>query len=507
MPYSSKESQINETLNVLLSFGAEIEEVKSGLKNISVLPGIIDYCRKKTADPKSDLTDLLFSYYILGQALSTKRCLTTSPAEVQFNSGDVWLEVLCYRKIFELFERVLERKIVSVIHTAVMFKYQAHVHLGNIYDHYGRFQDALCQYFLAAQLNAGDYMWEYNIGFALASTHGYYEKRVEGLIITRAKSILQKYLDKPETMQSCQEIYSRLEHIQVPPIDKDIEVSYPDSEKGAYNRWVNKHRLRLNAYNDINPYSKNAQDDSLFPQGVFSPKSDVEFGNRIFALYNGIKQEYVSARYMLYCYFENSGKRHFSDDNVILADNNDYANYSYNLEMAKSSFRSLYSILDKIAFIINEYLSIGLDYKQVAFSSIWYTDKSRVTLREEIISNKSVYSLAGLFFIRNDIYGGGNDFVQDFGASLLNPIRNAMEHRSIRIVDSGNMDDSGYILTISRASFEQAAFCLIRSVRQAIFCLTNMINHIEYDKKQKIGELGQLIVSQHTAVIDDKDKI
>ena len=56
-------------------------------------------------------------------------------------------------------------------------------------------------------------------------------------------------------------------------------------------------------------------------------------------------------------------------------------------------------------------------------------------------------------------------------------------------------------------SFEEAAFCLIRSVRQAIFCLTNMINHIEYDKKQEIGELGQFIVQRHAAVIDDADKI
>ncbi len=163
--------------------------------------------------------------------------------------------------------------------------------------------------------------------------------------------------------------------------------------------------------------------------------------------------------------------------------------------------------LDKIAYIINEYLSLGVSPKKISFSSIWYKDIKTRVIREDILKQKSIYSLAGLFFIRNDIFGGSSDFTQDSDTRLLNQIRNAMGHRAINITDNGAIDDSGFILKISRADFEKASMSLIHSVKQAIFCLTNMINHIEYDKKLRIKSQDQIIIPQHVESIRDDDKI
>ena len=82
-----------------------------------------------------------------------------------------------------------------------------------------------------------------------------------------------------------------------------------------------------------------------------------------------------------------------------------------------------------------------------------------------------------------------------------------MEHRSISIVAEGEFDDSGLVLKVSRKDFEEIAFSLMRTVRQAIFCLVNMVNHNEYDKQQQIKENGQLIVPQEVSILRDDQKV
>ena len=265
--------------------------------------------------------------------------------------------------------------------------------------------------------------------------------------------------------------------------------------------------MRLNSYNDINPHSLISQDDSLYFNAVFSPKQDPEFGYRIFSLLNEIKQEYVSARFMLYQYFTNSGTIHFSDKSVRLSDNADYSNYSYHIEVAKSSFRALYSLLDKIAYALNEYLGLGVSGMNVSFKDIWYSDKKKRTLRKEITNQETAHSLAGLLFIRNDIYGGDECYLQDEKTLRLKAVRNAMEHRAIIVTDDGAFDDSGVTLKISRTDFEETAMTLIHTVRQAIFCFVNTVNHIEYDKKMSIKKADQLVIPQPVSTMEDKDKV
>lgn len=119
----------------------------------------------------------------------------------------------------------------------------------------------------------------------------------------------------------------------------------------------------------------------------------------------------------------------------------------------------------------------------------------------------SLTSLSGLLFIRNDVYGGDENYLQDEGSIRLQSIRNAMEHRSIAIVAEGEFDDSGLILKVSRKDFEDIGLSLIRTVRQAIFCLVNMVNHNEYDKKREIQECGQMIIPQEVSVIRDERKV
>lgn len=507
MDFSTKESQVTEKSLKLRDFSIIIESVKGGARPLDSLNPIIEVIDGWLKDGELNLFDKMMSYFILGHCYNTKRCLTLSPEKANYNDSLVWKEVFCYRTTMRLAGEVGKRELVALYRAVIDTRYQALVHLGGVYDHFGRFQQAQNLWLQAGHLRSDDYMWRFNIGFSLGSTHGYYERRAEPFVLAHAQALLKQYINKPETTRSATELYGRIKDFKTPDISEDKVVEYKKTEEGRYNQWVNDHWLRLNSYNDINPHSTIAQDDSLYFNAVFSPKQDPDFGYRVFALLNEIKQEYVSARYMLYRYFTESGGTHFSDKGVKLSDNADYSNYSYHIEVAKSSFRALYSLLDKIAYALNEYLSLGVASNNVSFKDIWYFDKKKRTLRKEITAYDTVYSLAGLLFIRNDIYGGDEYYLQDEDTLRLKAVRNAMEHRAIIITDDGTYDDSGVALKMSRSEFEETAMALIRTVRQAIFCFVNMVNHIEYDKKQSIKKAGQMVIPQAVPTMEDEEKI
>lgn len=507
MDFSTKESLVTEKSLKLRDFSSVIEMVKSGQEPLGKLNPIIDDVDGWLKEGDLNLFDKLMSFFVLGHCYNTKRCLTLDAGKASYNDSLVWKEVFCYRSTLRLSNEVRKRNLIALYRTAIHTRYQALVHLGGVYDHFGRFQEAQYLWLQAAQLIKNDYMWRFNIGFSLGSTHAYYERRAEPFVLAHALSILKQYVNKPETKRSATKLYESIKGFKTPDISDDKEIEYTDTEEGRYNQWVNENWLRLNSYNDINPHSTIAQDDSLYFNGVFSPKQDPDFGYRVFSLLNEIKQEYVSARYMLYKYFMESGETHFSDKGVRLSDNADYSNYSYHIEVAKSSFRALYSLLDKIAYALNDYLGLGVSSNSVSFNDIWYSNKTKRTLRKEITNQESVYSLAGLFFIRNDIYGGNEEYLQDENTLRLKSVRNAMEHRAIIVTDDGMFDDSDIALRMSRKDFEKTSMTLIRTVRQAIFCFVNMVNQIEYNKKKSINKARQMVIPQEVLSVEDKDKV
>ena len=506
MTETLRESQVTEISDKLRVYSQLIEEVKIGQVDVSELDSMTDTIERWLLEGQLNTFDKLMSYYVLGHAYCTKKCQLYAPSEAMYNNHIAMKEIYYYRMTLFVVNGIMQKKLLSLFCTALRCAYQAYVHLGNVYDHIGRHQDALHSYSLARTLMPNDYMWKFNIGFSLGNMYGYYEIRTQPFVIEKAKEFLKPFLDKPETSHSALEVYKKIERLNTPFKVIDENYVYNETEKDMYSMWVNDHCLRLNAYNDVNSHSKLAQEDNLYCESIFTPKGQEKSSFRLISMLNEIKQGYVSARYMLYEYFQKSGSCHFSDDNVILLDNYQYSNYSYNVELAKAAFRSLYSLLDKIAFALNDYLSLGIKGKNISFNSFWYSDKKKRTLRPEILSYTEVISLAGLLFIRNDIYGGSDSFLQAEETKSLQMVRNAIEHRSIQIIDQGVMEDKSTVLYISREDFEEVSMNLIRTVRQAIFCFVNAISHISYDKIQEAKEHG-LVMSQYYDDVPDCEKV
>ena len=502
-----KESEITETTQMLQEYGSDIDDVLAGKKGIDSLETIISVVSKLLGDGNLNLFDMMLANYLLGESYNVQIIKTFSPQEAQFNNPIVWKSVYYYRMALLYVEGIIEKKQVALFVTAKNYRYNALIKLGNVYSHMGRLQDGIGCYKGAALLYPNDYSWKFHFGFTLFNTHSYYERAAEGFVVSLMKDLLSDCLDKKEYSQSANYVYGIIKDWQSPDLNDDRLTNYEVTEEGEYNHWVNRNILRLNAYNDINFTSTLCQEDSLFFDGVFSPKTEPDSWRRLFQMLNEIKQEYVSARYMLYSYFRKSGSNHVSDKNVRLADLYDRSNYSFHLELAKSAFRSLYSILDKIAFALNDYLDLNMNPERVNFSNVWYENSKSYRIKEEIQKYKSLYSLTGLLFIRNDIYGGADDYLQAEETKLLKKVRNAIEHRAIIIVDDGLLEDDGSVLNISRMEFERVSINLIKTVRQAIFCFVNAVNHIEYDKKLEITKNGQMIIPQEIDSIKDDEKV
>lgn len=501
-----KEAEVTKVSEKLRDFGLVVDEVKYGRSSIKDIDSIVATVEGWLQDENLNTLDRLMSYYVLGQAYNTKKCLTVNPSQAMFNNSLVLKEIFCYRKTLSIAEEIRERGIWVLYKTVLGCIYQAYVYLGNFYDHLGRHQDAQYSYLLAAQMMPSDYMWKFNVGFSLGGMFGYYENRVKPFVVEQAKALLKPYLDRPETTSSAKQMWERISPLKTLPLSDDREYEYTNTEEDRYAQWVNDHFLRLNAYNDVHPHSLLSQDDSLYFESLFYEKERFEESQRMMALLNEIKQEYVSARYMLYSYFVNSGTIHFSDSNVKIADVYDLCNYSYNIELAKAAFRALYSLLDKIAFALNEYLGLGIKGKDVSFSTFWYSERKTRVLRQEILVHSAVISLAGLLFIRNDIYGGDESYLQADETKLLQKVRNAMEHRAIQIVDQGIFEDKGSVLFISREEFEKVSMNLIRTVRQAIFCFVNTVSHISYDQAEEAKKHG-IVMEQFFDGVEDEDKV
>lgn len=501
-----KESVVTKTSKKLELFGFVIDEVKCGRKSIGEIDSIVRTVEGWLHDSQLNTFDRMMSYYVLGQAYNTKKCLTLSPSQAMFNQPLALKEIFCYRKILNIAEEIREKGICVLYNTAIGCVYQAYVHMGNVYDHLGRHQDAQYSYLLAAHMMPSDYMWKFNVGFSLGGMFGYYENRVKPFVVEQAKELLKPYLDRPETTFSAKQMWEKISPLKTLPLSEDKEYDYADTDEDKYAQWVNDHFLRLNAYNDVHSYSLLSQDDSLYFESLYYKRERFEDSQRLMALLNEIKQEYVSARYMLFSYFVNSGTIHFSDSNVKIADVYDLCNYSYNIELAKAAFRALYSLLDKIAFALNDYLELGVKGKDVSFSTFWYGERKKRTLRTEILNHSTVISLAGLLFIRNDIYGGDEAYLQAEETKLLQKVRNAMEHRAIQIVDQGIFEDRESVLFISRKEFEKVSMNLIRTVRQAIFCFVNAVSHISYDQAKEAKKHG-IVMQQFFDEVKDEDKV
>ena len=278
----------------------------------------------------------------------------------------------------------------------------------------------------------------------------------------------------------------------------------------AYRSWCLKHRLFLCPLNDLGPYLGAAADDLMLPPLMerFDDRPDGHLPPPIVGFFSQMKQEYVSARFMLFEGMSNSSI-HFSDRDVALTDTLDYPLYSLASERVRTAFRVAYSLLDKVAFLVDRYWNLRKIPEKISFKNVWMVEgKSRLLPRFAELDN---LPLRGLYWLSKELFDDQLRQSTAADARELHITRNALEHTYLRVsegwakpftLDRANGSEFG--LSIGSDELEAKAIRVMQMARSALLYVSLAIGVEE--RKREIETPGKIGSSMPLYFLAEKRK-
>jgi tetratricopeptide (TPR) repeat protein len=308
------------------------------------------------------------------------------------------------------------------------------------------------------------------------------------------RAVKLKHTLHQDAAKGFQELHDWLENLVKGNFPKTYHDTYPEldnydlgenPELVAYRLWCLENKLYVNPLNDLGPHKTGCHDCLNLPTLILPANRPPVAIN----LFNQIKQEFATARYSFYR-SENYAGQHLSDFDVPLVDTMEMLDYSYHTEQLKTSFRLAYSILDKIAYLLNDYLELGIPANKVSFRTLWFTDKKRLRPFFETSEN---WSLRGLFWVAQDLYEKDDEFgtVLEPEAREVALIRNYIEHKGFKITSDftpffPTFTEADVSYAIKRTDFTKKTLRLLKLARAAMMYTAFAISHEE--KKKDFGD-------------------
>lgn len=490
-----------EPILILENLGELIEKAREE-NNLTELEKLIGILSKYTDNPKFNLREKGLLNYFIGNAWSYIQ-------RIKFPDEEFPLETI------ELEKQIIHLRIAYnfISQTDDNFnKCQILTNLGNLFSHIGRLSESQNFFNQCLELDKNFGMAVGNRGFGL-----YYYARVvfepvhQFIFMQYARRDLLKAISSTQVYKEAKYAFANMVQSieQAFPLSelndfKNYDDFYTDlnGEEKEYREWCAENKLFINPLNDILTQSVVAQDF------LFIPTMILKSGDKLFyhSMFNQLKQEYTTARFLYYESIKNY-LPHYADKGVVLMDTLDYSVYSISLEKIKIAFRVCYSLFDKIAYFINIYLSLCLDKNRVTFRTIWYNNLDKKKgLNSQLLTTKN-WAMRGLFWLSKDFYE------ETLGKSIepeskeIATIRNFIEHKSFKIVESGNYDwtEKTETFEIDRSLFYDKTFKLLELGRSALMYLSFLV-YDEETKKHSENPIQQTM-SIDFLKIDDDEKI
>ncbi len=288
---------------------------------------------------------------------------------------------------------------------------------------------------------------------------------------------------------------------------KEYTEEFTTLKQKKYLEWCAKNRLFLNDMNDVCEYQIAYRDVFVLPPFVCSFNSALNMyeGLAYHGNYDELKNDYCYARYLIFSSKDipNDTPHMFNSTYQHVEDMTHSIN---NLKVAqyKSAFRTLYSLFDKIAYLISRFFDLN-DLKHDHLISIDTLFRDITGKKTEWRPNKKLKDsnnrfIHAVFYILKDIRKvGSSDSVArwlDPDAVAFAEIRNALEHRSLKIVD-----DFGYELATSPVhnASEHEKY---KNLQEETHTLSNKITEIDLKLKQAEKENDCCLAMQFKEEID-----
>jgi hypothetical protein len=233
-------------------------------------------------------------------------------------------------------------------------------------------------------------------------------------------------------------------------------------EERNYRRWCLVNCLFLNPFNDLGPYTVAAADSMVLATHVVR----VDAPHKFESFFDQMKQEYVSARWLLYEGLTTETP-HFSDRDVVLGATEPRPSLSLAIEKIKSAYRISYSLFDKIGFFLVAYMELGIPERQITFRTLWRRENKPIRKEFDLTGN---WGFCALYWLAKDFSEKENDEVSEPQARGLSEIRNHIEHKYLRVTLAESpttpLDDLASM--VSREQFQAKAIHLLKLARSAL---------------------------------------
>ncbi|MDD3813577.1 MAG: LA2681 family HEPN domain-containing protein [Desulfocapsaceae bacterium] len=475
--------------NQLNNLGSEID-VAIEESDVLALNALIDRCNK--ALESTDFQNRAIIHFFKANCYSALAGMQSGEPDYMWSwqQNDKVLEILSLRRAvsepeFSNLDPIFQCKILT--------------NLGSSLDQFGRFIEAIQAWDSALAIVPNFAMALGNKGVGVIYyAQSLYDHGHAGILFAHAKGDLKESISEgalwdsglhPEAEKYFRQNYNGAEDY-LEKIDYDFKFDLDQWPIGvnkkdvAYRTWCLRHGLFLSPLNDVCRKSASARDVLHLPSHTYKINEEPRFPN----YYNILKQEYVTARFML---FESSGKEseHISDHDVLLLNGFDGVQFGYRSEQLKTAYRLAYSLFDKIALFLNEYYEVGLKTSAVSFRSIWGQIKNKKFELYHCFEGSKNWPLRGLYYLSKDLFD--DDFVDVSlpEAKELAGLRNRIEHRYLSLQECAtpvkNTDTHSYI-TID--DFQLKTMRIMSMAREALIYLSlamhreEEIRHKESDK-------------------------
>ncbi len=248
-----------------------------------------------------------------------------------------------------------------------------------------------------------------------------------------------------------------------------------------FRRWCLQERLFLNPLNDAYEDTIAATDVLHLPDHIYKFDEKPKFP----AYYNLMKQEYIGARYRLFKAL-NDKYPEFVMRDVLMLDSGEGQALGYFTDDLRASFRSTYSIFDKVGLFLNDYFEIGLKPKDVTFRRVWskQVKGGSFEIRPEFRDRLNL-PLRGLYFLSKDLYDPAFNEVAEPDADNIAKLRQQIEHRFLSFKYSGEKEDTETHRFISVDEFADKSLALLKMAREALIYVSLAMHREEIARNQK----------------------
>lgn len=283
------------------------------------------------------------------------------------------------------------------------------------------------------------------------------------------------------------------------------ELKIKTKKESEYRQWVLDNNLFLSPLNDLIDKNMSFAKDII---GINRMLTSIEDTMPVaFGMFNQLKQEYISARFLFYESINVNGKVHYSDFNTNLTETLDYAQFSLRVEKLKIAFKTIYGILDKIAYFLNTYYDLGVPERKISYRSIWRSETNGKEYKN-ILKIDENFALASLYWICQDFDDAiGKNCNPEL--KRLRTIRNFLEHKYTIVTwfynDKKPSKEQTEALYLSEKELKDYTLKLLKVVREAIICLSLCVN-IEEEKKFEALSGTTKMVNMTITKFDDEYK-